>query len=148
MYELAKDHLSEKMQELYKSCGTFNLYISTLDKEKKKMVGGNHCKNRFCPICAWRKARKDAMALSVVMEAMHEEHDVKYLFLTLTTPNVKANEVKSEIASMNNAFQKMFKRRKVDRVIQGYARKLEMTYDGNPLITTPLFEKNRRIMND
>lgn len=143
MYELAKNHLSEKMQELYKECGTFNLYISTLDKEKKKMVGGNHCKNRFCPICAWRKARKDAMALSVVMKAMHEENDVKYLFLTLTTPNVKANEVKSEIVSMNNAFQKLFKRRKVDRVIQGYARKLEITYDGNPLITTPLFEKKQ-----
>jgi len=143
IYELAKDHLSEKMQELYKECGTFNLYISTLDKEKKKMVGGNHCKNRFCPICAWRKARKDAMALSVLMDAMHEEHDVKYLFLTLTTPNVRADEVKSEIVNMNNAFQKLFKRRKVDRVIKGYARKLEMTYDGNPLITTPLFDKKQ-----
>jgi len=143
MYELAKEHLSEKMQELYRDCGSFNLFVSTLDKEKKKMVGGNHCKNRFCPICAWRKARKDAMALSVVMDAMHEEHDVKYLFLTLTTPNVRADEVKSEIINMNNAFQKLFKRRKVDRIIQGYARKLEMTYDGNPLITTPLFDKKQ-----
>ncbi|WP_214806054.1 MULTISPECIES: protein rep [unclassified Exiguobacterium] len=143
MYELAKEHLSEKMQELYRDCGSFNLFVSTLDKEKKKMIGGNHCKNRFCPICAWRKARKDAMALSVVMEAMHEEHDVKYLFLTLTTPNVRADEVKSEIINMNNAFQKLFKRRKVDRIIQGYARKLEMTYDGNALITTPLFDKKQ-----
>lgn len=143
MYELAKEHLSEKMQELYKNCGSFNLFVSTLDKEKKKMIGGNHCKNRFCPICAWRKARKDAMSLSVVMEAMREEHDVKYLFLTLTTPNVSANEVKSEIVNMNNAFQKLFKRRKVDRIMQGYARKLEMTYDGSPLITTPLFDKKQ-----
>lgn len=143
MYELTKNHLSEKMQELYRECGTFNLYVSTADKEKKKMVGGNHCKNRFCPICAWRKARKDAMALSVMMEAMHTEHDVKYLFLTLTTPNVRADEVKSEIAMMNKAFHKMFMRRKLKRVIQGYARKLEMTYDSNPLITTPLFEKKQ-----
>jgi len=143
MYELAKEHLSEKMQELYKDCGSFNLFVSTLDKEKKKMIGGNHCKNRFCPVCAWRKARKDAMALSVVMEAMHEEHDVKYLFLTLTTPNVKAHEVKSEIENMNKAFHKLFMRKKVKRVVQGYARKLEMTYDSNPLITTPLFEKKQ-----
>ncbi|WP_214803723.1 protein rep [Exiguobacterium sp. ERU656] len=143
MYELAKEHLSEKMKELYKNCGSFNLFVSTLDKEKKKMIGGNHCKNRFCPVCAWRKARKDAMALSVVMEAMHEEHDVKYLFLTLTTPNVKAHEVKSEIENMNKAFHKLFMRKKVKRVVQGYARKLEMTYDSNPLITTPLFEKKQ-----
>ena len=143
MYELAKEHLSEKMQELYKDCGSFNLFVSTLDKGKKKMIGGNHCKNRFCPVCAWRKARKDAMALSVVMEAMHEEHDVKYLFLTLTTPNVKAHEVKSEIENMNKAFHKLFMRKKVKRVVQGYARKLEMTYDSNPLITTPLFEKKQ-----
>lgn len=143
MYELAKSHLTQKMQELYRECGTFNLYISTADKEKKKMVGGNHCKNRFCPICAWRKARKDAMALSVVMEAMHTEHDVKYLFLTLTTPNVRADDVKSEIEMMNKAFSNLFKRRNVKKVIQGYARKLEMTYDSNPLITTPLFEKKQ-----
>lgn len=143
MFELAKAHLTKKMQELYKECGTFNLYISTADKEKKKMVGGNHCKNRFCPICAWRKARKDAMALSVMMEAMHTEHDVKYLFLTLTTPNVRADEVKSEIEMMNKAFSNLFKRRNVKKVIQGYARKLEMTYDSNPLITTPLFEKKQ-----
>ena len=107
------------------------------------MIGGNHCKNRFCPVCAWRKARKDAMALSVVMEAMHEEHDVKYLFLTLTTPNVKSHEVKSEIENMNKAFHKLFMRKKVKRVVQGYARKLEMTYDSNSLITTPLFEKKQ-----
>lgn len=143
MYELAKSHLTQKMQELYRECGTFNLYISTADKEKKKMVGGNHCKNRFCPICAWRKARKDAMALSVVMEAMHTEHDVKYLFLTLTTPNVRADDVRSEIEMMNKAFSNLFKRRNVKKVIQGYARKLEMTYDSNPLITTPLFEKKQ-----
>jgi plasmid rolling circle replication initiator protein Rep len=143
MYELAKSHLTQKMQELYRECGTFNLYVSTADKEKKKMVGGNHCKNRFCPICAWRKARKDAMALSVTMEAMHVEHDVKYLFLTLTTPNVRADEVKSEIEMMNKAFSNLFKRRNVKKVIQGYARKLEMTYDSNPLITTPLFEKKQ-----
>lgn len=143
MYELAKAHFSEKMKELYRECGTFNLYISTADKEKKKMVGGNHCKNRFCPICAWRKARKDALALSVMMEAIRVEHDVKYLFLTLTTPNVKANEVKSEIEMMNKAFSKLFKRNKVKKAIQGYARKLEITYDSNPLITTPLFEKKQ-----
>lgn len=83
------------------------------------------------------------MALSVVMKAMHEEHDVKYLFLTLTTPNVKADEVKSEIVMMNKAFSNLFKRRNVKKVIQGYARKLEMTYDSSPLITTPLFDKKQ-----
>lgn len=107
------------------------------------MIGGNHYKNRFCPICAWPKARKNAIALSVVMEAMHEEHDVKYLFLTLTTPNVRASEAKPEIEKMNKVFYKLLKRRKVHRVIQGYARKLEMTYDGNSSITTPLFKKKQ-----
>lgn len=52
MYELANDHLAEKMQELYKDCESFNLFISTLNKkkEKKKSKGGNHCKNSFCPV--------------------------------------------------------------------------------------------------
>lgn len=52
MYKLTKDHLTEKMQKLYKDCESFNLFISTLNKkkEKKKRKGGNHCKNRFCPV--------------------------------------------------------------------------------------------------
>lgn len=99
------------------------------NKESKKLIASNPCKNRFCPICAWRKARKDAFMLSVLMTAIQAEKKQEFLFLTLTTPNVKAGELKNEIDRFNKAFSKMFRREKFKSGIKGYVRKLEITYN-------------------
>lgn len=44
----------------------------------------------------WWKARKDALSLSVIMEYLKIEEE-KEFFLTLTTPNVLADELAEEI---------------------------------------------------
>lgn len=129
LYEFIEEKLSEGGRELFKECSTFNQFISTRDKEKNKLIASNPCKNRFCPICAWRKACKDAMKISTMMEAIKFEENKEFLFLTLTTPNIKGEEVRSEIDRFNKAFNKLFKRRNVARSIKGYIRKLEMTYN-------------------
>lgn len=129
IYEFIDNKLSEGGRELFKDCSTFNQFISTSDKEKSKLIASNSCKNRFCPICAWRKACKDAMKIATMMEAIKLEEKKEFLFLTLTTPNIKGDAVKSEIDRFNKAFNKLFKRRNVARSIKGYIRKLEMTYN-------------------
>ncbi|MDM5152494.1 protein rep [Bacillus sp. DX1.1] len=129
IYEFIENKLSEGGRELFKDCSTFNQFISTRDKEKSKLIASNPCKNRFCPICAWRKACKDAMKIATMMEAIKLEEKKEFLFLTLTTPNVKGDAVRSEIDRFNKAFNKLFKRRNVARSIKGYIRKLEMTYN-------------------
>lgn len=129
IYEFIDNKLSEGGRELFKDCSTFNQFISTSDKEKSKLIASNSCKNRFCPICAWRKACKDAMKIATVMEAIKLEENKEFLFLTLTTPNIKGGAVKREIDRFNKAFNKLFKRRNVSRSIRGYIRKLEMTYN-------------------
>ncbi|EJR48171.1 hypothetical protein IIO_06654 [Bacillus cereus VD115] len=129
IYGFIEKRLSEGGRELFKECGTFNQFIATRDKEKMKRTKGNDCKNRFCPLCAWRKACKDAMKIATMMEVIKLEEKKEFLFLTLTTPNVKGDAVKSEIDRFNKAFNKLFKRRNVARSIKGYIRKLEMTYN-------------------
>lgn len=129
IYDFIDNKLSEGGRELFKDCGTFNQFISTSDKKKSKLIASNSCKNRFCPICAWRKACKDAMKIATMMEAIKLEEKKEFLFLTLTTPNIKGDEVRSEIDRFNKAFNKLFKRRNVARSIKGYIRKLEMTYN-------------------
>ncbi|WP_113622498.1 protein rep, partial [Staphylococcus aureus] len=104
----------------------------------------NSCKNRFCPICAWRKARKDAMKIATMMEAIKVEEKKEFLFLTLTTPNIKGDMVKSEIDRFNKAFNKLFKRRNIQRSIKGYIRKLEMTYDKERFITEEMYNNKKR----
>jgi plasmid rolling circle replication initiator protein Rep len=69
------------------------MFASDGTLEKKKQHKGNSCKNRFCPICAWKKAKKDALALSVQMEYIQEKHQKEFIFLTLTAPNVEAEEL-------------------------------------------------------
>ncbi|OTX64096.1 replication protein, partial [Bacillus thuringiensis serovar novosibirsk] len=129
IYAFIENKLSEGGRELFKDCSTFNQFIATRDKEKNKLIASNPCKNRFCPICAWRKACKDAMKIAMMMEAVKIEEKKEFLFLTLTTPNIKADMVRNEIDRFNKAFNKLFKRRNVARSIKGYIRKLEMTYN-------------------
>ncbi|MEK4504377.1 protein rep [Bacillus sp. FSL R12-0069] len=129
IYGFIENKLSEGGRELFKECSTFNQFIATKDKEKMKRIKGNDCKNRFCPICAWRKACKDALKIATMMEAIKFEEKKEFLFLTLTTPNIKGDVVKSEIDRFNKAFKKLFDRAKVKKSIKGYIRKLEMTYN-------------------
>ncbi|MEB9710479.1 protein rep, partial [Bacillus cereus] len=101
IYAFIENKLSEGGRELFKDCSTFNQFIATRDKEKNKLIASNPCKNRFCPICAWRKAGKDAVKIATMMEAIKIEEKKEFLFLTLTTPNIKADMVKSEIDRFN-----------------------------------------------
>lgn len=61
------------------------------------------------------------------------EHDKKFIFLTLTAPNVRAEELTKEISRYNLAFKNLCKRDEVARILKdnGYIRKLEITYNKN-----------------
>lgn len=126
---LIKHLVSEKTLELIKDCNTFMMLVANQTMEKKKQHKGNSCKNRFCPICSWKKARKDALALSVMMQYLKEEEQKEFVFLTLTAPNVKAAELEDEINHYNHSFKKLMERQEVKRIVKGYVRKLEVTYN-------------------
>lgn len=117
--------------DLIRYCNTFMMFASDEKLEKKKQHKGNSCKHRFCPICAWRKARKDALALSIQMEYIKEEHQKDFIFLTLTAPNVQAGELNDEIKFYNASFKKLMERKEVKAIVKGYVRKLEVTYNAD-----------------
>src|SRR5690625_4353910 len=89
---VTENMVTEKTLDLIKECNTFMMMVADESLENKKQHKGNTCKNRFCPICAWKKARKDALSLSVMMAYLKEEEEKEFIFLTLTAPNVKADE--------------------------------------------------------
>ena len=121
--------VSENTLKLIKECNTFMMMVADESLENKKQHKGNSCKNRFCPICAWKKARKDALALSVMMAYLKQEEKKEFIFLTLTAPNVSAEELNDEIKHYNQSFQRLMQRKEVRKVVKGYARKLEITYN-------------------
>ncbi|WP_353422235.1 protein rep (plasmid) [Staphylococcus simulans] len=122
-------HVREGQMYLIRECNTFLSFVADKTLEKKKLYKANPCKNRFCPVCAWRKARKDALGLSLMMQYIKQEEKKEFIFLTLTTPNVTSEHLESEIKNYNKAFKKMVERKKVKSIIKGYVRKLEITYN-------------------
>src|SRR5699024_7501557 len=67
--------VSENMLEIVKECNTFMMMVADDSIEKKKQHKGNTCKNRFCPIRAWKKSRTDALALSVMIAYLKQEEN-------------------------------------------------------------------------
>lgn len=124
-----KRHIGENQMDLVEDSNTFLSFVADKTLEKQKLYKANSCKNRFCPVCAWRKARKDALGLSLMMQYIKQQENKEFIFLTLTTPNVMCEELENEIKRYNNSFRKLIKRKKVGSVIKGYVRKLEITYN-------------------
>ncbi len=124
-----KRHIGENQMDLVEDCNTFLSFVADKTLEKQKLYKANSCKNRFCPVCAWRKARKDALGLSLMMQYIKQQEKKEFIFLTLTTPNVMSDELENEIKRYNNSFRKLIKRKKVGSVIKGYVRKLEIAYN-------------------
>lgn len=123
-------------------CGVFLAFVSDSNYIKKKLFQGNFCKNRFCPMCSWRRAKKDALKISIIMKYLEKEYHKDFIFLTLTAPNVIGEILPSEITKYNKAFKKMVERKDIKDINKGYIRKLEVTYNSEPIITWDMYNGN------
>ena len=126
---LISKHVSDTTLLNIKECNTFMLFVADKTLEHKKLHKANSCKNRFCPMCAWRKARKNALKIGVLMQYLKEVENKEFIFLTLTAPNIKAEELNEEIKHYNQSFQRLMQRKEVKSAVKGYVRKLEVTYN-------------------
>lgn len=124
-----KRHIGENQMDLVENCNTFLSFVTNRRMDKKKLYKSNPCKNRFCPMCAWRKARKDALGLSLMMQHIKQAEDKQFIFLTLTTPNVTSEHLESEIKHYNQSFRRLSNRKHFKSIAKGYVRKLEITYN-------------------
>ena len=129
LFEYLTGHMSESNLFNIFSCGSFISFFADETLEKKKVNKSNFCKNRFCPLCAWRKAKKDSLKISILLKYIQEELGYEFIFLTLTAPNVKGSDLSDEIKKYNENFKKLTKRKEVLKITKGYVRKLEVTYN-------------------
>ena len=132
--------ITKKNIERIKDCGTFLELLGDLEMENKKIHTANFCGNRFCPMCSWRVSCKDSLEISILMEHLRCEENKEFIFLTLTTPNVKGDSLEEEIKKYNKSFEKLMKRKEVKAIFKGYIRKLEVTYQKEKYITKELWK--------
>ena len=134
---------TKKNIERIKDCGTFLELLGDLEMENKKIHTANFCGNRFCPMCSWRVSCKDSLEISILMEHLRCEENKEFIFLTLTTPNVKGDSLEEEIKKYNKSFEKLMKRKEVKNIVKGYIRKLEVTYQKEKYITKELWKRKK-----
>ncbi|HDO9489896.1 TPA: protein rep [Clostridioides difficile] len=134
---------TKKNIERIKSCGDFIELLGDFEMENKKINTANFCGNRFCPMCSWRVSCKDSLEISILMEHLRCEENKEFIFLTLTTPNVKGDSLEEEIKKYNKAFKKLMERKEVKNIVKGYIRKLEVTYQKKKYITKDLWKRKK-----
>ena len=136
-------HITVKSINRFETCSSWIHFLTNGAMDIKKVARSNRCGNRFCPICTWSTAKKDAIKISVMMEAVKEIERKEFLFLTLTAPNCAGEDLSEEINKFNKAVKRLFERRNVQRIVKGYIRKLEVTTDQEKLITEKMYKRKK-----
>ena len=126
---IIKGKVGDTMLEIIENCSKFMMFYADESKEKLKLMKSNSCKNRFCPMCSWRKAKKDALKNSIIMKKLIADNQYGFLFLTLTAPNVPGEELEKEIKDYVSSFKRFTNLKEFQKINIGYIRKLEVTYN-------------------
>ena len=119
-----------------KQCGNYLEFVlkeHQITKDtKKKLAGANFCKNRFCPMCNWRRVRNITGQLKEAFSVIQEKQKVATLFLTLTVSNPDVKDLKETIAKMNKSFKKMSETKAFNNAVLGYFKSVEILGDKTP----------------
>ena len=119
-----------------KQCGNYLEFVlkeHQITKDtKKKLAGANFCKNRFCPMCNWRRVRNITGQLKDAFSVIQEKQKVATLFLTLTVSNPDVKDLKETIAKMNKSFKKMSETKAFNNAVLGYFKSVEILGDKTP----------------
>ncbi|MDE7245467.1 MAG: protein rep [Oscillospiraceae bacterium] len=109
-----------------RDCATF-LEFATPEGGERKLKTANFCKMRLCPMCIGRRAKKNAWKLSRVLDLVEQEHEVKFIFLTLTMKNVDGEHLGAALGELTKAWYRFLDQRPIERSVRGYFRAIEIT---------------------
>lgn len=131
LYQQAKEF--EKRAGRMFMCAGFLVFEKVRHLEtgstRLRLRRANFCKNRYCPVCQWRRSlmwvSRFVETLPKVLE-QHPEHP--FLFLTLTVPNCPVSELRETLKSMNKAWQRLLKRKEFS-AITGWVRTTEVNQE-------------------
>lgn len=127
------DYYSSKADRLH-DCAYF-LVHDRLEDGSLRLHHMNSCRVRLCPICSWRRTLKIGSHAKKIFTYMETDGGTKdkysYLFLTLTIPNVKAEDLTSAIDLFMSAWYRLVDRKEFNNVVKGYYRGLEITHNHN-----------------
>ena len=96
----------------------------------KKLKSGYFCRHRLCVNCQWRKSmRQYHTSKELALEALRRHPTLRFVFLTLTVPNVALRGLSDVIDGLFESWRRLIQRKEVKSVVKGYLRALEVTYN-------------------
>ena len=113
-------------------CNTWKIFQACAANigHEKKLIQANYCKDRFCATCQWLRSRKAFReAMTIGQHILEHEPKLRFIFLTLTIPNVALDELGDAITAMMKGWQRLIQRKLVRSTILGYHRSLEVSYN-------------------
>lgn len=127
---LQRDRRSEHIQV----CGSMLQFLKernlVSEEIRRRLVKGNFCKYRFCPMCQWRKARKVCREVLGRLRTIDEAHNgVALLFLTLTIKNEPLTELNRTVKHLSQAFQRLQQSKQYKDAVLGSIRAIEFLGD-------------------
>jgi plasmid rolling circle replication initiator protein Rep len=132
VFELYQNFASEKKLNALADCGTFlgfDLYQNISNQEyKKKLSNANFCKDRFCEVCNWRRARKFAIQNFQTLKTIQMNEKVRYIFATFTIKNPLIYDLKENIKLFNKAWDRMTRTKRWKNSILGYIKAIEIPF--------------------
>lgn len=108
------------------SCGT-SLEFAKYSDDSFKLHRANFCRDRLCPMCAWRRSYKIFGQVSQIMNLI--ENDYAFIFLTLTVRSCDGEDLSQLIDKMNKAWLKFIKYKRIKQICKGFFKGLEITYN-------------------
>lgn len=127
---LQRDRRSEHIQV----CGSMLQFLKernlVSEEIRRRLVKGNFCKYRFCPMCQWRMARKVCREVLGRLRTIEESHNgVSLLFLTLTIKNEPLAELNSTVKLLSKAFKRLQQSKQYKSAVLGSIRAIEFLGD-------------------
>lgn len=94
-----------------------------------ELNNANFCKDRLCPMCAWRRSLKIFGQTSKILNYLENENEYRFLFLTLTLKNCFSDDLSQTIDDMFYGYKKMFQTKRIKKMCLGTFRALEITHN-------------------
>lgn len=131
-----KNAWAKKRSDRIQQCSNylqFGDYVSAETGEvTRRLVAAQFCRDRLCPMCAWRKSLVMFSQVSQIMDWVAEREETVPIFLTLTVRNCPGKELADTIDKLLKSWSRMMNsksNRKPWKVSLGWFRALEITYN-------------------
>jgi plasmid rolling circle replication initiator protein Rep len=113
-----------------KKCATYLQFAKNTETNERRLLWGNYCQKRLCPVCMQRLSMKRFANLSAVTSVAAKEQKLQFLFLTLTAKSVAGSELKSEIKKYFDSWRNLTRYSpEFKKGVHGWFRSLEVTYN-------------------